>query len=87
MAIRPKAIALPNINNAARRGVGIEKINGMCVQFSEAERAAFWGVKFAFDPSGLLNADKAIPTKNRCAEYGRMHIPRGAMKFPDLERF
>lgn len=68
-------------------GVGIEKINGMCVQFSEAERAAFWGVKFAFDPSGLLNADKAIPTKNRCAEYGRMHIPRGAMKFPDLERF
>ena len=68
-------------------GVGIEKINGMCVQFSEAERAAFWGVKFAFDPSGLLNADKAIPTKNRCAEYGRMHIPRGAMKFPELERF
>ena len=67
--------------------MGIEKINGMCVQFSEAERAAFWGVKFAFDPSGLLNADKAIPTKNRCAEYGRMHIPRGAMKFPDLERF
>ena len=68
-------------------GVGIEKINGMCVQFSEAEREAFWGVKFAFDPAGLLNADKAIPTKNRCAEYGRMHIPRGAMKFPELERF
>ncbi|MFV2029009.1 FAD-linked oxidase C-terminal domain-containing protein [Neisseria sp. S1] len=68
-------------------GVGVEKINGMCVQFSEAEREAFWGIKFAFDPSGLLNADKAIPTKNRCAEYGRMHIPRGTMKFPELERF
>lgn len=68
-------------------GVGMEKINQMCVQFSEEEREAFWGVKYAFDPSGLLNADKNIPTKNRCAEYGRMHVQNGKMPFPELERF
>ncbi|NBQ29995.1 MAG: FAD-binding protein, partial [Burkholderiaceae bacterium] len=47
-------------------GVGIEKINSMCVQFGEQERELFWGVKAAFDPDRLLNPDKAIPTLNRC---------------------
>lgn len=68
-------------------GVGMEKINQMCVQFNEAERNAFWGVKYAFDPSGLLNADKNIPTKNRCAEYGKLHVKNGQVPFPELERF
>ncbi|QMT40896.1 FAD-linked oxidase C-terminal domain-containing protein [Neisseria shayeganii] len=68
-------------------GVGMEKINQMCVQFNNAEREAFWGVKYAFDPSGLLNADKNIPTKNRCAEYGKLHVKNGQMPFPELERF
>ncbi|MEY3485617.1 MAG: hypothetical protein RLZZ586_1343, partial [Pseudomonadota bacterium] len=58
-------------------GVGIEKINSMCVQFGEQERELFWGVKAAFDPDRLLNPDKAIPTLNRCAEYGRMRISGG----------
>ncbi len=68
-------------------GVGIEKINSMCVQFSPEEREAFLGVKRAFDPAFLLNPDKAIPTLVRCAEYGKMHVRRGALKFPDLPRF
>ena len=68
-------------------GVGIEKINSMCVQFSEGELELFWGVKQAFDPAKLLNPDKAIPTLNRCAEYGRMRISRGILPHPDLERF
>ena len=68
-------------------GVGIEKINSMCVQFGEQERELFWGVKAAFDPDRLLNPDKAIPTLNRCAEYGRMRISGGALPHPDLERF
>lgn len=58
-------------------GVGVEKINSMCVQFSEEELALFFGVKAAFDPIGLLNFNKAIPTKHRCAEYGRQHFKRG----------
>ena len=68
-------------------GVGIEKINSMCVQFAPAEREAFFAVKRAFDPQGLLNPGKAIPTLARCAEYGRMHVHRGALPFADLPRF
>ncbi len=68
-------------------GVGIEKINSMCVQFSPHERGAFFGIKKAFDPHGLLNPGKAIPTLRRCAEYGKMHIRGGALPHPDLPRF
>ncbi|MCH8620101.1 FAD-linked oxidase C-terminal domain-containing protein [Undibacterium sp. TS12] len=68
-------------------GVGIEKINSMCVQFSSEEITAFHAVKRAFDPAGLLNPDKAIPTLHRCAEYGRMHVKNGSLKFPELPRF
>jgi glycolate oxidase len=68
-------------------GVGIEKINSMCVQFSKAELEAFFAVKRAFDPAGLLNPDKAIPTLHRCAEYGKMHVRSGQIRFPNLPRF
>jgi glycolate oxidase len=68
-------------------GVGLEKINSMCVQFSPEERISFFAVKRAFDPAGLLNPGKAIPTLSRCAEYGKMHVHRGALKFPELPRF
>jgi glycolate oxidase len=68
-------------------GVGIEKINSMCVQFSPEEREAFFAIKRAFDAAFILNPDKAIPTLHRCAEYGKMHVHRGQLKFPDLPRF
>jgi glycolate oxidase len=68
-------------------GVGIEKINSMCVQFSRPELDAFFALKSAFDPHGLLNPDKAIPTLRRCAEYGRMHVRAGKLPFADLPRF
>jgi glycolate oxidase len=68
-------------------GVGIEKINQMCVQFTREELEQFHAVKHAFDPSGLLNPGKAIPTVHRCAEFGAMHVHRGELPFPELERF
>jgi len=68
-------------------GVGIEKINSMCVQFSPQEIEAFFALKRAFDPPFLLNPDKAIPTLHRCAEYGKMHVRRGQVKFAGLPRF
>jgi glycolate oxidase len=68
-------------------GVGIEKINSMCVQFSPEERAAFFAVKRAFDEPGLLNPGKGIPTTSRCAEYGKMHIHGGRLPFADIPRF
>jgi glycolate oxidase len=67
-------------------GVGFEKINAMCEQFSTDELKAFHAVKGAFDPPGLLNPVKAIPSLHRCAEMGRMHVHHGELKFPELER-
>jgi glycolate oxidase len=68
-------------------GVGVEKLNSMCVQFSAAERAQFIGVKRAFDPLEVLNPGKVVPTLHRCAEYGKMHVRRGMLPFPELPRF
>jgi glycolate oxidase len=68
-------------------GVGIEKINQMCVQFTAEELEAMHRVKHAFDEPGLLNPGKAVPTLHRCAEFGRMHVHAGQEKFPDLPRF
>ncbi len=68
-------------------GVGVEKLNSMCVQFTAAERAAFFAVKRAFDVPGLLNPGKLIPTLHRCAEYGRMRVHGGLLPFADLPRF
>jgi glycolate oxidase len=55
-------------------GVGVEKIDQMCVQFTPAELEAFRAVKRAFDPKELLNPGKAVPTLARCAEFGRRHV-------------
>jgi glycolate oxidase len=68
-------------------GVGIEKINQMCVQFSAPELERFRGVKRAFDPDGLLNPGKNIPTLHRCAEYGQMVVRGGRLPHPELPRF
>lgn len=68
-------------------GVGREKINQMCVQFNSDELSFFHAVKAAFDPDGLLNPGKNIPTLHRCAEFGAMHVHHGQLPFPELERF
>ncbi len=68
-------------------GVGVEKIDQMCVQFRADELEAFHAVKRVFDPKGLLNPGKAVPTLHRCAEFGRMHVHGGQLKHPELPRF
>jgi glycolate oxidase len=68
-------------------GVGVEKLNSMCVQFSTAENEQMFGIKRAFDSKGLLNPGKVIPTLNRCAEYGKMLVRGGKIAHPDLPRF
>ncbi|MES2354648.1 MAG: FAD-linked oxidase C-terminal domain-containing protein [Pseudomonadota bacterium] len=68
-------------------GVGIEKINQMCVQFRPKELAVFRAIKHAFDAHELLNPGKAVPTLHRCAEFGKMHIHQGVMPHPELPRF
>ncbi len=68
-------------------GVGIEKLSSMCVQFSAEEREQMHALKRAFDAGETLNPGKVIPTLHRCAEYGKMHVKRGLLPFPELERF
>jgi glycolate oxidase len=68
-------------------GVGVEKLNAMCHQFSPAELAIFHQIKDVFDPKALLNPGKAVPTLHRCAELGNMHVHNGELPHPHLERF
>jgi len=68
-------------------GVGLEKINQMCVQFDALELTQFHAIKKAFDEKSLLNPGKAVPTLHRCAEFGAMHVHHGELSHPELERF
>ena len=72
---------------SGEHGVGVEKLNSMCTQFSAEENAQMFALKAAFDPEGLLNPGKAIPTLHRCAEYGKMLVRGGQIRHPDLPRF
>ena len=58
--------------------VGIEKVGQMCVQFTREELEAFHAVKAAFDPEGLLNPGKAVPTPRHCSEYRLTGTAQGA---------
>jgi glycolate oxidase len=68
-------------------GVGMEKIDQMCVQFNPLELTQFHALKHAFDDKELLNPGKAIPVLHRCAELGAMHVHNGQLPHPELERF
>ena len=68
-------------------GVGVEKLDTMCVQFTSEELAQFFRLKAALDPQELLNPGKGIPTLTRCGELGGMHVHKGRLPFPELDRF
>jgi glycolate oxidase len=68
-------------------GVGVEKISQMCAQFGAAELELFLAVKRAFDPSGLLNPGKAVPTLAHCGEYRSLRAGGGKPAHPELPRF
>lgn len=68
-------------------GVGVEKLDAMCIQFSEKEISQMQAIKKAFDSENLLNPGKAIPSLHRCAELGGMHVHNGQLPHPEIERF
>ncbi|MFQ5959647.1 MAG: FAD-linked oxidase C-terminal domain-containing protein [Alphaproteobacteria bacterium] len=68
-------------------GVGVEKRDLMGTMFDESDLDQQQRLKCAFDADGLLNPGKVFPTLHRCAELGRMHVHKGALKFPDIPRF
>jgi glycolate oxidase len=72
---------------SGEHGVGVEKLDQVCSQFDRDSLNAFEGVKRSFDPSGLLNPGKVVPTLHRCAEYGRTVVRSGALRHAELPRF
>jgi glycolate oxidase len=68
-------------------GVGVEKIDQMCAQFSAGELEIFHAIKRAYDAKGLLNPGKAVPALSRCAEFGRKHVKTGVQSHAGLPRF
>lgn len=68
-------------------GVGVEKRDLMPEMFSENDLKQQQRLKCAFDPKSLLNPGKVFPRLHRCAELGRVHVHRGAVRHPDLPRF
>jgi hypothetical protein len=87
----PLCVALPTdregVQVTGEHGVGVEKLDSMCVQFNAAELAQLHRIKHAFDPEDRLNPGKAVPSLHRCAELGAMHVHHGQLPFPELERF
>ncbi|MBO1329294.1 FAD-binding protein [Acetobacter suratthaniensis] len=72
---------------SGEHGVGVEKRDLMTHQFTDIDLNQQQMVKCAFDPAELLNPGKVFPTACRCAEFGRMHVRNGAIRFPDIPRF
>jgi glycolate oxidase len=68
-------------------GVGVEKISQMCAQFGAGELELFQAVKRAFDPAGLLNPGKAVPTLAHCGEYRSLRAGGGRPAHSELPRF
>lgn len=68
-------------------GVGVEKLRSMCQQFPSPELERFLGIKAAFDPQSLLNPGKGVPSLARCAEFGKMFVHHGQLRYPELPRF
>lgn len=50
-------------------GIGVEKIDFMDRQFSQADLAAMQALRRAFDPSGRCNPHKIFPGGKRCADF------------------
>ena len=72
---------------SGEHGIGVEKLDQMCAQFDRPTLDAFGAVKQAFDPEGILNPGKVIPTLHRCGEYGKRRASSDSVRFPELPRF
>ena len=68
-------------------GVGVEKLDSLCLQFTDAEREVFHALKKVFDPLRILNPDKGIPSLRRCVEHGRKRVDAQKRLPTNLEHF
>ena len=63
-------------------GVGIEKINEMCVQFSPRRAGRFHRGEACVRPARPAQSRQGVPTLHRCAEFGRCTCTAGRKSFP-----
>ena len=63
---------------SGEHGIGVEKREDMCEQFSGEDLRAMAQVKAAFNPLNLCNPGKVFPTSKACYEVGKRHrrLPR-----------
>lgn len=61
---------------SGEHGIGLEKRDYMSLMFSEIDLAAQAAVRCAFDPSGLANPFKVLPSPASCGDI--QHVPEGA---------
>jgi len=68
-------------------GVGVEKINQMCVQFQPDELEMFHAVKAAFDPWRACSPRQGGADARALRRVGRMHVRGGKLPHAELPRF
>lgn len=61
---------------SGEHGIGLEKRDLMPMMFGRDDLAAQAGLRAAFDPSGLANPLKVLPTAASCGDV--QHVPEGA---------
>ena len=61
---------------SGEHGIGLEKRDLMPLVFTETDLDAQARLAEAFDPDGLFNPDKVLPTGSRCFDMGRP-VPEG----------
>jgi glycolate oxidase len=62
---------------SGEHGIGLEKRDLMPLLYGEADLDAQARLREAFDPTGMFNPDKVLPSGARCADLGRP-LPEGA---------
>ncbi|MBJ82161.1 MAG: FAD-binding oxidoreductase [Acidimicrobiaceae bacterium] len=63
---------------SGEHGIGLEKRDYMGMLFSEHDMATQDLVREAFDPEGLANPLKVLPSGSRCSDSFGQHVPEGA---------
>lgn len=61
---------------SGEHGIGIEKLSEMPIAFTAAELQAMNLLHDAFNPTGILNPGKLIPTPKTCGESGKRPLLR-----------
>jgi FAD/FMN-containing dehydrogenase len=72
---------------SAEHGLGQLKREAIRAHKQPPELELMRALKRTLDPAGLMNPGKAVPTLARCAEIGGMHVHKGKIAFPEIERF